>query len=80
MWRWDLTFLKINSCFFVFKTTVFSIILFLPQNIAKLIGIIKTQIREAILDGVIQNNYDEAENFMYKIAKELNIKNWKKIN
>ena len=41
---------------------------------SKLIGIIKTQIREAILDGVIQNNYDEAENFMYKIAKELNIK------
>ena len=41
---------------------------------SKLIGIIKTQIREAILDGVIQNNYDEAENFMYKIAEELNIK------
>ena len=47
---------------------------------SKLIGIIKTQIREAILDGVIQNNYDEAENFMYKIAEELNIKHWKKRN
>ena len=41
---------------------------------SKLIGIIKTKIREAILDGVIHNNYDEAEKFMYRIAKELNIK------
>ena len=42
---------------------------------SKLIGIIKTQIREAILDGKIKNNYNEAEKFMYKIAKDLSIIN-----
>ena len=41
---------------------------------SKIIGIIKTQIREAILDGKIKNNYNEAEKFMYKIAKDLSIK------
>ena len=41
---------------------------------SKIIGIIKTQIREAILEGKIKNNYNEAEKFMYKIAKDLSIK------
>ena len=40
---------------------------------SKLIGVIKLKIREAILDGEIKNEYQDAENFMYKIAKELNI-------
>ena len=41
---------------------------------SKLIGTIKLKIREAILEGEIKNNYKEAEKFMYKVAKELNIK------
>jgi len=40
---------------------------------SKLVGIIKLKIREAILDGNIQNNHKEAEKFMYQVAKELNI-------
>ena len=40
----------------------------------KMIAIIKTKIKDAILDGKIQNNQLEAENLMYKIAKELGIK------
>ena len=39
--RFDLTFLKIYSCFFLFKTIVFSIVLFPPQKIARFIGIIR---------------------------------------
>ena len=38
---YDLTLLKMNSCFFVFKTTVFSIVLLSLQNIARFIGIIR---------------------------------------
>lgn len=38
------------------------------------IGIIKNAIREAILDGKIKNNYEEAYNFMIEFAKkELNL-------
>ena len=41
---------------------------------SKLVGLIKLEIREAILDGLIENNYDEAERYMYKIAKKFDIK------
>lgn len=38
-----------------------------------LVGEIKTAIREAILDGIIVNNYDSAYAFMLKKAAELNL-------
>ena len=41
---------------------------------SKLVGLIKLEIREAILDGLIENNYDEAEKYMYKIAKKFETK------
>ena len=41
---------------------------------SKTIGIIKTKIQDAILDGEINNNYTEAENLMYKIADEIGLK------
>jgi len=37
------------------------------------IGTIKNRIKEAILEGEIQNNFEEAKALMYKIAKELGI-------
>jgi len=45
---------------------------------SKTIGIIKEAIREAILEGEIGNNYDEAYDFMIKIGKERNLKVKKK--
>ena len=41
---------------------------------SKTIGLIKTKIQDAILDGEIENNYAEAENLMYKIAEEIGLK------
>jgi len=38
------------------------------------VGIIKTAIREAILDGIIKNDYAEAFSFMLEKGKELNLK------
>ncbi|MDR2064352.1 MAG: CCA tRNA nucleotidyltransferase [Prevotellaceae bacterium] len=37
------------------------------------VGIIKNAIKDAILDGIIRNNYDEAFDFMQKKAEELNL-------
>lgn len=37
------------------------------------VGVIKTAIREAILDGIIKNDYREAFDFMLKKGKELNL-------
>lgn len=38
------------------------------------VGLIKDRIKEAILEGEIQNNITEAENLMYDIAKEMGLK------
>lgn len=40
---------------------------------SKEVGIIKSQIKEAILEGKILNNYEEAHNFMLKIGKALGL-------
>jgi len=42
-------------------------------NPGKKVGIIKDAIREAILDGVIPNNYNEAFDFMLRKGKELDL-------
>lgn len=39
----------------------------------KAIGDIKNAIKEAILDGVIGNSYEEARNYMFKVAGEMGI-------
>jgi putative nucleotidyltransferase with HDIG domain len=41
---------------------------------SKVVGEIKDAVREAILDGIIKNDYDEAYQFMIIKANELNIK------
>jgi poly(A) polymerase len=41
---------------------------------SKEIGMIKNAIREAILEGEIGNNFDEAQTFMYNYAKTLGLK------
>lgn len=45
----------------------------LPQS--KMVGELKTEIREAILDGVIPNEYQPAMEYLIKIAGERGIKN-----
>ena len=40
---------------------------------SRTVGLIKNAIREAILDGEIENNYDSAYQFMLSIANELNL-------
>jgi len=40
---------------------------------SKEVGIIKTAIREAIIDGLIKNNYDEAYDFMLKQGEKLGL-------
>lgn len=37
------------------------------------VGDIKMRIKDAILDGIIQNDYHEAQAYMHKIAKEMNL-------
>lgn len=39
----------------------------------KAIGDIKNTIKEAILDGIIGNNYEEAKAYMFKVAEEIGI-------
>ena len=40
---------------------------------SKPVGVIKDAIKDAILDGVIPNNFDDAYNLMLAKAKELNL-------
>ncbi len=43
---------------------------------SKVVGDIKNAIREAILEGEIQNNYEEAFEFMLKVGQDLGLKIW----
>ncbi len=40
---------------------------------SQIVGVIKTAIKDAILDGVIENDYEQARNFMLKVAAENNL-------
>ena len=44
------------------------------KPVAKEVGILKNAIREAILDGEIGNNYDDAYDLLMKKAQEMNLK------
>jgi hypothetical protein len=39
----------------------------------KEIGELKAAIKEAILDGIISNNYEDARNYMFQIAKQMGL-------
>lgn len=41
----------------------------LPQGAA--VGVVKSHIKEAILDGIIPNEYEAAKTYMYEVAKKL---------
>lgn len=43
-------------------------------NPGREVGILKLALREAILDGIIPNNYDEAKKFLISKAKEMGLK------
>ena len=40
----------------------------------KEVGLIKNKIKEAILEGSIENNYDQAYAYMFEVIKEMNLK------
>jgi hypothetical protein len=42
-------------------------------NPGREVGLIKTAIREAILDGVLENEYDKAYDFMLEEGKRLGL-------
>lgn len=42
---------------------------------SKEVGIIKNAVKEAILDGIIPNNYEEAKKYMIKLGKEMKLLN-----
>lgn len=39
----------------------------------RMVGELKNAIREAILDGIVENNYEAAEKYMLKVAAEFNL-------
>ena len=41
---------------------------------SKEVGLLKTSLKDAILDGVISNNYDEALNFLIAKAESMGLK------
>jgi len=41
---------------------------------AKEVGIIKEAIKEAILEGIISNNHEEAREYMFKVADSIGLK------
>jgi poly(A) polymerase len=41
---------------------------------SKEVGVIKTAVREAILDGLIKNNYDAAFEYMLQQAAQIGLK------
>jgi hypothetical protein len=42
---------------------------------SRMVGYIKDRIKDAILDGEIENNYEQARDLMLKIAREKSLDN-----